>query len=329
MVTAVKDLVHESSAHDIGQTDVQMERRIAECRQRELDDLPPPRLARFIKQTGDKNVSPPSLNPSSSTTSATLTTSSRSQDTKLTSVDSLSRKAGSSQSLRKSPLHISPLLESHHEEEDHDLTRSLIEHTYPPVSSGPSRTGVILNPASSHYPRHHSNNKPIAATVLFGRNTHPLSLPKLDQYLSSLKPPSFFLKQVDGKGIMFPPLDQLERTGLSLDDLVSNTKVPPLWRDRTSILWKITSFLIDLLVCFVPIFGLWISFYLKGFKCSGVVLQSSGPHQYLADICPDSEYDRYVYISCHNGWCPCCISTVGKCGYEKQLAAIILRNRVG
>ena len=304
---AVKDLVHESSAHDIGRTDVQMERRITECRQRELDDLPPPRLARFIKQTGDKNVSP-SLNPSSSTTSATLTTSSRSQDTKLTSVDSLSSKAKSSQWLRESPLHIPPRLNSHHEEEDPDLTRSLVEHSYPPMNSGPSGTGVILSAASSpHYPRHHSNNKSVAATVLFGRNTHPLSLPKLDQYFSSLRPPSLFLKQVDVKGIMFPPLDQLERTGLSLDDLVSNTKVPPLWRDRTSILWTITSFLIDLLVCFVPIFGLWISLPLEGFKCSGVVLQSSGPHQYLANIRPDSEYDKYVYISCHNGWCSCCI----------------------
>jgi hypothetical protein len=294
---AVEDLVHESSAHDIGQSDVQRERRVAEWRQRELDDLPPPRLARFIKtfeRIGDKNVAPPSLNPSSSTTSATLTTSSRSQDTKLTSVDSLSRKAGSSQLLRKSPLRIPPLLEL---QEDPKLTKSLIEHSYPPMSSGSFGTGVLLkSPASySHYPRHHSNNKPIAATLLFGRNTHPLSLPKLDQYFSSLRPPPFFLKQVDGKGIMFPPLDQLERTGLSLDDLVSNTKVPPLWRDRTSILWTVASFLIDLLVCFVPILGLWISLSLKGFKCSGVVLQSSGLHQYVTDIRPDSEYDRYVY----------------------------------
>lgn len=309
---AVEDLVHESSAHDIGQPDVQRERRKAECRQRESDDLPPPRLARFIKkseQTGDKNVSRPSLNPSSSATSGTLTTSSRSQDMKLTSVDLSSRKAGSSQLLRESPLHVPPRLRLHHEEVP-ELAESLIEHSYPPMSSGLFGTGVILkSPASySHYLQHHSNNKPIAATVLFGRNTHPLSLPKLDQYFSSLRPPPFSMKQVDGKGIMFPPLDQLERTGLSLDDLVSNTKVPPLWRDRTSILWTIASFLIDLLVCFVPILDLWISLSLKGFKCSGVVLQSTGPHQYLANIRPDSEYDRYVYaISCHNEWCSCCI----------------------
>lgn len=239
-----KDLVHESSAYVIGQPDVQGK---AESRQKELDD-PPPRLARFIKKSEqtenrNRNISRPSSDPPSSTT---LTPSSRSLDTKY-SADS------STKLLHKSLLHTpTPLhLKQRQNENDPESIKSLFQHSYPPSTSDSSRSGIALkSPVSySHYPRHHSNHNPIAATVLFDRNAHPLSLPKLDQYLASVKPPPFSTKHVDTKGIMFPPLDRLEKTGLSLDDLVSNTKIPPIWRDRTSILWKATSFMVDLLVC--------------------------------------------------------------------------------
>jgi hypothetical protein len=74
----------------------------------------------------------------------------------------------------------------------------------------------------------------------------------LDRYLSSLVPPVFSSKQHDCGGTMFPPLDKLENTGITLDDLENNTKIPPAWRDKTNILWTMASLFISGLVRTVP-----------------------------------------------------------------------------
>ena len=123
---------------------------------------------------------------------------------------------------------------------------SRLHHKYPPASrpNPPlSDTEYLFNYPSR--PPH----RPVPATVLFARTAYPLRLPILDQYLSSLPPPVFPSSGRDSEGSIFPPLDKLEATGITLDDLENNTKISPAWRDRTGILSTIVSSFISLLVC--------------------------------------------------------------------------------
>jgi len=221
-----------------------------------LDGNLAPRPARFIKRpestlVGHSRASrPPSVHSTPSTTSATLSTTSRPQDTL--------PKAGVPQKPSKS-------LRSHHPRFSHaHFTRqsglgkldtsedqeSLVKHMYPPQSPwSDSGNGVTLQSPNSYsqYPRHHSHHKPIPAPVVFSRNAYPLSLPKLDEHLASLTPPVILIKD-GGTGDMFPPLDRLEKIGLSVDDLETNVTVPPAWRNRTSILGTALNAIIGFLV---------------------------------------------------------------------------------
>ena len=195
----------------------------------ELDEYPPPRLARFIKRSQD--------GPSSSLSashSSTLTGPSR--------ADSLH---STTSSPNKSHPHLpSPRLPKFRSvENDAEASESLL-----PRKGRSSRSGVApAIPASSR----HSHHRPIPAQILFARNAYPISLPKLDRYLASIVPPSFSARQSQGGGHAFPPLEQLAKTGLSLDDLENNSKIPSAWLDRTSIFWTGVTSLIDLLVCII------------------------------------------------------------------------------
>jgi len=78
-------------------------------------------------------------------------------------------------------------------------------------------------------------HRPVPAPTLFGRNTSPLCLPKLDKYLSSLQPPEFTKWKGKGKEKdvpMFPPMGQLAASKCTIDDLEHNSTVTPVWRDR-------------------------------------------------------------------------------------------------
>ena len=82
---------------------------------------------------------------------------------------------------------------------------------------------------------------PIPATTVFARSALPLSLPALDRYISRLPPPSLPSIPPRGKGKekyygMFPPLDQLEATGRTIEDLENNSVVSSWWKNRNSIL---------------------------------------------------------------------------------------------
>ena len=75
-------------------------------------------------------------------------------------------------------------------------------------------------------------HRPIPAPTLFGRNTAPLYLPKLDKHLSSLPAPEFTKWKRKGKVIqMFPPMEQLAASNRTIDDLEHNSTVTPAWRD--------------------------------------------------------------------------------------------------
>jgi hypothetical protein len=85
---------------------------------------------------------------------------------------------------------------------------------------------------------------PVPATVLFARDAAPLHLPKLDKYLSSISPPRF--SQQKGP---FPPMGNLAKLGMSLDDLVNNRTQIPAWRNRNSILGSAANIILGLMVC--------------------------------------------------------------------------------
>ncbi|KAH8100667.1 hypothetical protein BXZ70DRAFT_1008156 [Cristinia sonorae] len=81
-------------------------------------------------------------------------------------------------------------------------------------------------------------HKPIPASDIFKRNAAPLYLPQLDDYLATLPAPSFpdFPHKGKGKEVpMFPPMDQLAASGRTIEDLESNSEIPPWWRNRDSI----------------------------------------------------------------------------------------------
>ena len=139
----------------------------------------------------------------------------------------------SSDSFNDSNATLAPI---HEEESD----QSASKHSYPPSSHGHKRNESVKNPQDPH--------NPVPATVVFARYAFPLSLPKLDRYLSSLPPPYLGDESDTDEGTMFPPLDQLAKTKKLLEDLESNSVVAPTWRNPTSILNSAANLLISLLV---------------------------------------------------------------------------------
>lgn len=82
---------------------------------------------------------------------------------------------------------------------------------------------------------------PIPATTVFARSALPLSLPALDRYISRLPPSALPSLPPRGKGkdkyySMFPPMDRLEATGRTIEDLENNSVVASWWNNRNSIL---------------------------------------------------------------------------------------------
>lgn len=111
---------------------------------------------------------------------------------------------------------------------------------------------TLKNPNQTFYPPNSDTTKvafshtPVAATVVFARTAPPLHLPRLDGYLSTLPTPSFS-RGSENKETMFPPMDQLARTGLSLENLEANGSSAPLWRNRTTILSSSVNWLLGLM----------------------------------------------------------------------------------
>ncbi|KAJ7244762.1 hypothetical protein B0H12DRAFT_1211560 [Mycena haematopus] len=80
---------------------------------------------------------------------------------------------------------------------------------------------------------------PIPATVVFARNAPSLSLPKLDAHLEHL--PKVTLPSVGTQPTMFPPMEQLAKSGSTLEDLETNYKVAPWYRNRNTLLGSAVS----------------------------------------------------------------------------------------
>ncbi|KAI1797949.1 hypothetical protein LXA43DRAFT_982749 [Ganoderma leucocontextum] len=103
----------------------------------------------------------------------------------------------------------------------------------PPLSSS---TVTLVQPSRILGP-----HTPIPLSQILTRNAAPVSLPKLDEYISTLETPSLPTTHTgdgNGKGkashvAVFPPLDRLE--GTAIVDLENNYTPPPAWRNRDTI----------------------------------------------------------------------------------------------
>ncbi|KAJ6621702.1 hypothetical protein B0H10DRAFT_1789676 [Mycena sp. CBHHK59/15] len=91
--------------------------------------------------------------------------------------------------------------------------------------------------------RNAQEHTPIAATLVFARNAPPLSLPKLDEYLSTVSPPPF-TQAKSGEVAMFPPMDRLAKLGSTIEDLEHNFKPVPWWKNRSTLLGSAVSLII-------------------------------------------------------------------------------------
>ena len=115
-----------------------------------------------------------------------------------------------------------------------------------------SSTVTLVPPTRSYKP-----HTPVPLSKVLARNAPPVSLPKLDEYISTLKIPTFpyggASSQPKGKGkdkdtvvAMFPPMDRLQ--GTSLANLEFNGTIAPAWKNRSTIFSAITSITLGITV---------------------------------------------------------------------------------
>lgn len=102
-----------------------------------------------------------------------------------------------------------------------------------------SSQAPLLAPATDH--------TPVAASAIFAREAAPLALPALDAYISTLPAPSFPSFDAS-KHTMFPPLDRLEASGKSLDDLEHNATIPHWWQNRSKYFGSLSSISLSITV---------------------------------------------------------------------------------
>jgi len=92
-----------------------------------------------------------------------------------------------------------------------------------------------------------SSPTPVPVTVIFSRNAAPLYLPQLDKCLAKFSSPPF-VPHDENSMQMFPLMDKLTKSGMTIDDLESNDKLVPVWRYRKNVLGAILSAAIGILV---------------------------------------------------------------------------------
>jgi hypothetical protein len=131
-----------------------------------------------------------------------------------------------------------------------------------------SEERLVLFEESPHsYPPSHRTEQssdlasaPMSAPTLFSRRAAPLSLPELDEYISSLPLPTFSsLSRTNAvtEGGRFVPLDRLASTGRSIESLETNLKGKPAWRNCSPILGGLVNTVIG-----ITVGGLILTFFL-------------------------------------------------------------------
>jgi hypothetical protein len=118
--------------------------------------------------------------------------------------------------------------------------------TFKDASASRASTSTLL-PPHTRIP-----HTPIPLATIFSRQSAPLYLPKLDEYTSSLPSPNFPAgHRSEGGAEMFPPMDRLVKTGLSLEDLETNSVIPPWWKNKKSILGTFANLAFSITVCHI------------------------------------------------------------------------------
>ena len=143
------------------------------------------------------------------------------------------------------------------------------KHSYPPVSK--TRRPLSLTPIRRQSQRC-SPHVPVPTRTLFARRASPLYLPKLDDFLASHKPPKFTMLEEGstgdkfGKPTMFPPMERLAASGLSIEELEINSRSPG-WRNRGTILGAIVNVVLGFTVS--PFLDPPSAFYLRACHVQG------------------------------------------------------------
>jgi hypothetical protein len=136
---------------------------------------------------------------------------------------------------------------------------------------------------------------------VFSRKAAPLFLPKLDDYLAALPPPRFIPlpsndKDKDMDVGIFRPMDRLVSSGKTLEDLETNTGIPPFWKNRQTILGGLVNIFLGIMVrqIFPPLAIIYITGL--GIQCVGELLQLAGLIQHSASLCFDIEHHWYIFL---------------------------------
>lgn len=149
--------------------------------------------------------------------------------------------------------------------------------------SASKQRSLSSEPTLAEWPRdipELSSHTPIPATTIFARNAAPLSLPELDDYISTITPPPFHAQTADkGKISMFPPLQRLAASGKTLEDLEKNAQIPSWYQNRNKIVGVVASLALSITVrsllfcCNYSVLNEYV-----GLECLGVFLQLAWSH---------------------------------------------------
>lgn len=115
------------------------------------------------------------------------------------------------------------------------LISSTPDHVIPPYVIPAAKD--VPPPRSPGDPPHYH---PIPSSEVFSPSAPTLFLPALDSLLSRIPAP-VFTSFPGPEPSMFPALDQLSK-GRSLADMMYNTRIPPVWKSRSSIFSFVCSF---------------------------------------------------------------------------------------
>jgi len=116
-------------------------------------------------------------------------------------------------------------------------SHKLLERRHLNLYNSPSIPSLSSAATLVNHPHTSRSHRPVPATTLFARDAKPLYLPKLDSYLSTIPKPKFAGdRSSSNHPRMFAPMDRLAASGRSLEDLETNSEIPPFWRDRKTLL---------------------------------------------------------------------------------------------
>ncbi|THV07730.1 hypothetical protein K435DRAFT_772567 [Dendrothele bispora CBS 962.96] len=203
--------------------------------------LPPSSPARFISHP--RHSDRPSSSPRSDTIDSSFTNQSATTLTIPTNANDITTVDITDSFVKTTSASRDNLSDDDNDLHENDLfsddieTHKLLDRRHLNLHKSPSTPSLSSAATLVNQPRTSGPHKPVPAILLFARNASPLYLPKLDAYLSTIPKPKFIGDRGTSKNPrMFAPMDRLAASGRSLEDLETNSEVPPFWRNRKTLL---------------------------------------------------------------------------------------------